>query len=25
MAEVAPLIEGLGLTVPDATAGRHFR
>ena len=25
MAEVTPLIEGLGLTVPDATAGRHFR
>lgn len=24
MAEVAPLIEGLGLVVPDATAGRHF-
>jgi ring-1,2-phenylacetyl-CoA epoxidase subunit PaaA len=25
MAEVTPLIEGLGLTIPDATAGRHFR
>ena len=25
MAEVAPLIEGLGLTIPDATAGRHFQ
>ena len=25
VAEVAPLIAGLGLTVPDATAGRHFR
>lgn len=24
IAEVTPLIEGLGLTVPDATAGRHF-
>ena len=25
MAEVAPLIEGLGLVVPDATSDRHFR
>jgi len=25
VAEVAPLIAGLGLAVPDATAGRHFR
>jgi len=25
MAEVAPLIEGLGLTVPESTAGRHFQ
>jgi len=25
MAEVAPLIESLGLRVPDATSGRHFR
>jgi ring-1,2-phenylacetyl-CoA epoxidase subunit PaaA len=25
MAEVTPLIEGLGLRVPDATADRHFR
>jgi ring-1,2-phenylacetyl-CoA epoxidase subunit PaaA len=25
MAEVAPLIEGLGLRVPDATTDRHFR
>jgi len=25
MAEVTPLIAGLGLTVPDATSGRHFR
>jgi ring-1,2-phenylacetyl-CoA epoxidase subunit PaaA len=24
MAEVAPLIEGLGLVVPDPTVGRHF-
>ena len=25
IAEAAPLIEGLGLTVPDAASGRHFR
>ena len=25
MAEVAPLIEGLGLTVPNAASDRHFR
>jgi 1,2-phenylacetyl-CoA epoxidase catalytic subunit len=25
MAEVAPLIEGLGLRVPDATVDRHYR
>lgn len=25
VAEVAPLIESLGLTVPDAAADRHFR